>query len=139
MRDKEKTIGNMVDKARFVYLSYLDENGFPITKAMLAPREHNGIKEFWFTTNTSSNKVCCFRKNSQASIYLADTRFYRGVSLSGTVEILETPEAKEYIWRPGDELYYSKGVTDPDYCVLKFTAAQGSYYSNFKNESFVID
>jgi len=139
MRDKEKTIGNMADKARFVYLSYLDEKGFPVTKAMLAPREHNGIKEFWFTTNTSSNKVRCLRKNPQASIYFVDTRFYRGISLSGTVEKLETPQAKERIWRQGDELYYSKGVTDPDYCVLKFTAERGSYYSNFKNESFDIE
>ena len=26
------------------------------------------------------------------------------------------------IWRDGDEQYYPGGVTDPNYCVLKFTA-----------------
>ncbi len=31
-----------------------------------------------------------------------------------------------------------KGVTDPDYCVLKFTAIKGRYYSNFKSEDFEI-
>jgi general stress protein 26 len=29
-----------------------------------------------------------------------------------------------------------QGVTDPDYCVLKFTARSGRYYSNFKSEDF---
>jgi len=33
------------------------------------------------------------------------------------------------IWRPGDEMYYPKGVTDSDYCVLRFTAQQGRYYT----------
>lgn len=96
------------------------------------------IKEIWFSTNTSSNKVKYFRENNKASVYFVDKRFFRGISLVGTVEVLETPEAKERIWRNGDTMYYKKGVTDPDYCVLKFTAVKGRYYSNFKSEDFVI-
>ena len=45
---------------------------------------------------------------------------------------------KEMIWQAGDELFYPKGVTDPDYCVLKFTAHKGRYYSSFKSEDFEI-
>ena len=67
-----------------------------------------------------------------------DRRFFRGASLSGTVEVLETAEAKMRIWREGDTLYYKEGVNDLDYCVLRFTAARGSYYSNFKSEHFEI-
>ena len=65
-------------------ISYIDEEGYPVTKAMLKPRERRGIKEFWFTTNTSSNKVKCFRKNPKASIYFVDKRYFRGASLAGT-------------------------------------------------------
>ena len=57
MRDRESTIGKMADKARLVYVGYIDVDGYPVTKAMLAPRERTGIREFWLTTNTSSNKV----------------------------------------------------------------------------------
>lgn len=89
-------------------------------------------------TNTSSNKVKAFRKNPKAGIYFVDRRFFRGVSLSGTMEVLETAEAKERIWRTGDTMYYHEGVTDPDYCVLRFTATKGRYYSNFKSEDFDI-
>lgn len=138
MKDPQQTIGNMADKYSTALISYIDEEGYPVTKAMLKPRERRGIKEFWFTTNTSSDKVKCFRKNPKASIYFVDKRYFRGASLAGTVEVLETPEAKERIWRDGDTMYYPEGVTDPDYCVLKFTAVKGRYYSNFNSEDFEI-
>lgn len=138
MKDREKTIGNLIDKSKLSIISYISEDGFPVSKAMLAPRERNGIREFWFSTNTSSNKVKAFRENPKASIYFVDRRFFRGVSLSGTMEVLETAEAKERIWRTGDMMYYHEGVTDPDYCVLRFTATKGRYYSNFKSEDFDI-
>lgn len=136
MRDPVKTVGGIADKAKFAYLSYLNAEGFPTTRAMLAPREREGIRVFYLTTNTSSRKAAAFRENPKASLYFADTRFYRGVSLGGMVDILENPEAKARVWREGDEMYYPQGVTDPDYCVLKFTAEKGRYYSNFKSEDF---
>ncbi len=136
MRDIEKTIGNFIDKTTLTQICYVDEEGYPITKAMLKPREREGIRVFLFTTNTSSNKVKFFKQNPKASIYFVDKRFFRGVSLVGSIEVLETAEAKERIWQEGDTIYYPGGVTDPDYCVLKFTAIKGRYYSNFKSEDF---
>ncbi|MDR3001255.1 MAG: hypothetical protein LBU89_08330 [Fibromonadaceae bacterium] len=40
--------------------------------------------------------------------------------------------------KDGDTMYYPKGVKDPDYCVLKFTAESGRWYSNFKSGDFEI-
>mgnify|MGYP000063935308 FL=1 len=34
---------------------------------------------------------------------------------------------------------WHEGVTDPDYCVLRFTAEQGRFYSNFNSENFEIE
>ncbi len=138
MRDAEKTVGNMIDKMKLAIISYIDDEGFPISKAMLAPREREGIKVFWFSTNTSSNKVRFFRENPKASVYFVDRRFFRGISLCGTVEVLEDAESKKRIWQMGDTMYYPGGVNAPDYCVLRFTANKGRYYSNFKSEDFVL-
>ena len=62
MRDPEKTVGRMADQAKTVFLSYIDSQGFPATRAMLPPREREGIRVFWFSTNTSSQKVSAFRE-----------------------------------------------------------------------------
>lgn len=136
MRDVEKTIGNIIDKQSICYISSIDEEGFPNTKAMLQPRKREGIKEIYLTTNTSSLKVQSFRNNAKACLYFCDKRFYRGVMLKGYVEVLEDQESKNHIWREGDTIYYPEGKTDPDYCVLKFTAISGRYYSNFNSEDF---
>jgi general stress protein 26 len=138
MRDAEKTIGNMIDKISVSIISSVDEVGFPNTKAMLPPRKREGIKHFYFTTNTSSMRVGQYNNNDKACIYFFEKRFYRGVMLKGTMKVLEDEKSKEMIWQDGDEMYYSKGVSDPDYCVLKFTAQNGRYYSNFKSVNFEI-
>jgi general stress protein 26 len=43
------------------------------------------------------------------------------------------------IWREGDTMYYKQGVTDPDYCVLRFTATRGRYYANFSSQDFAVN
>ena len=139
MRDPAATIGNMIDKQKLAYISVVDEDGFPCTNAMLAPRKREGIRVLWFSTNTSSLHVERYRKNPKASVYVCDSRFFRGVLLKGTMEIREDAESKKMLWQTGDTMYYPKGVADPDYCVMKFTAISGRYYANFKKEDFTVE
>jgi general stress protein 26 len=138
MRNHEQTIGNLIDKQSVSFVASVDENNYPNMKAMLPPRKREGVREFWFTTNTSSMRVSQYLQNPNAAIYFYDKRFFRGVQLVGTMSVLTDAETKEEIWREGDTLYYPGGVADQDYCVLKFTAQKGRYYSNFKSEDFEV-
>jgi general stress protein 26 len=139
MKDVEKTVGSMIDKQRVTFIGSLDFEGFPNVKAMLQPRKREGIKTIYLTTNTSSMRVAQYRKDNRACVYFCDSRFFRGVMLRGTMEVLTDSASKEMIWREGDTMYYKEGVTDPDYCVLKFTAISGRFYSNFSSEEFIIE
>jgi general stress protein 26 len=138
MRNPEQTIGNLIDKQGVSFIASVDQGGFPNMKAMLPPRKREGIEVFYFSTNTSSIRVAQYRENPKASIYFYDKRFFRGVMLKGSMQVLTDAENKEMIWQDGDTTYYPGGVADPDYCVLRFTAASGRSYSNFKSEDFVI-
>ncbi|MEA5129265.1 MAG: pyridoxamine 5'-phosphate oxidase family protein [Proteiniphilum sp.] len=139
MRNAAKTIGGIIDKSGVSVIGSVDQEGFPNAKAMLKPRKRVGIKEIYFSTNTSSMRVSQFRENPKSCLYFFDRRFFRGVMLRGTMEVLTGQEVKKEIWQEGDEMYYPEGVTDPDYCVLKFKAQDGRYYSNFESEDFLID
>ncbi len=139
MKDAEKTVGTIIDKQKTAFIGSIDKEGYPNLKAMLQPRKREGIKTIFLTTNTSSMRVAQYQENNRACIYFCDSRFFRGVMLRGTMEVLTDNTSKEMIWRDGDTMYYPKGVTDPDYCVLKFTAISGRYYSNFKSEDFLIE
>lgn len=130
-------IVDFISKQKVGFIASIDEEGFPNIKAMFVPRK---IEEncFYFTTNTSSMRSQQFIKNPKASIYFySKGRFkYEGIMLTGTMEVLLDDETKQEIWRTGDTMFYKQGVTDPDYCVLKFTAIKGRYYCNLKTESF---
>ena len=136
--DVETAIGELIDRQGVSFIASVSEDGFPHMKAMLPPRKRVGIQEFYFTTNTYSMRVAQYRKDPKASIYFCDSRLFRGALLVGRMEVLEDPASKEMIWREGDTLYYPKGVTDPDYCVLKFVATGGRYYTDFHSQSFEI-
>ena len=56
--------------------------------------------------------------------------------LVGDIEVLQDMESKQRLWHEGDEKYYSLGINDPDYSVLRFTARWGNYYHGLVNVSF---
>ena len=136
-----KEIERFIGKQDVSFVCSVDDDGFPNVKAMLKPRKRNGLKEFWFSTNTSSMRVRQYQDNPKASIYFYHKGLirYEGVMLKGTMEVLTDQATKDMIWRKGDSVFYKKGVTDPDYCVLKFTAESGRYYKDLKTESFTVE
>ena len=136
-----KEIERFIGKQDVSFVCSVDDDGFPNVKAMLKPRKRNGLKEFWFSTNTSSMRVRQYQDNPKASIYFYHKGLirYEGVMLKGTMEVLTDQATKDMIWRKGDSVFYKQGVTDPDYCVLKFTAESGRYYKDLKTESFTVE
>ncbi len=138
MKTREQII-EFIKKQKVSFIASVDEEGFPNMKAMFAPRKIEG-NCFYFSTNTSAMRSQQFMKNPKASVYFYNKgRFkYEGIMLTGTMEVLQDNETKKEIWRTGDTVFYRQGVTDPDYCVLKFIAIKGRYYCDLKTESFDI-
>ena len=136
-----KEIERFISRQKVSFVCSVDQDGFPNVKAMLKPRKRNGLKEFWFSTNTSSMRVCQYLENPKASIYFGHKGLirYEGVMLKGIMEVLTDRETRNMIWRKGDTIFYKQGITDPDYCVLKFTAEKGRYYRDLKTEDFSVD
>ena len=134
-------IAKWIRKQKVAFLCSVDEAGFPNVKAMLKPRKTDGLRQFYFSTNPSSMRVRQYRQNPKASIYFYHKGLirYTGVMLIGKMEVLTDQETKNLIWRRGDTLFYKGGVTDPDYCVLRFTAESGRSYCDLKTEQFSID
>ena len=134
-------IAAFIRKRKIAFICSVDEEGFPNVKAMLKPRKTDGLREFYFSTNTSSMRVKQYLNNPNACIYFCHKGLvrYTGVMLKGKMEVLTDRETKEMIWHKGDTVFYRGGVADPDYCVLKFTADSGRYYCDLKTDNFTIE
>jgi general stress protein 26 len=139
MRNPQETIGNLIEKQGISFISSIDDDGFPNTKAMLPPVKREGIKTFYWHTNTSSMRIKQYKNNPKACIYFYDKRFFRGVMLKGTMEVLEDQKTKKTLWKDEFTMYYKGGIKDPDFIIIKFTATTGRYYSNFSSEDFKVE
>ncbi len=130
MENIDKIIENLIDRQEVCFLSFINDAGFPTTRAMLNPRKRQGMKEFYLTTNSSSQKVQSLLINNRAGLYFYDRATYRGAAFTGTVEVLHDQNVKDEVWRDMDTIFYESN-TDPDYCVLKFTANAARYYQDY--------
>jgi len=138
MKDPVKTINKLIENQNVSFISSVDEEGYPNTKAMLSPCKKEGIKTFYWHTNSESMRVKQYRNNQKACIYFCDERFIRGVMLKGTMDVLDNKEIKKEIWKDDYSIYYTGGMDGGDFIILKFTAESGRYYSNFNSENFEI-
>lgn len=132
-------IMQFISAQKTAFIASVDAQGYPVVRAMLAPRKIEN-NEVYFSTNTSSNKIKQYAENKKACIYFYKRgKFkYQGVSIRGEMEICTDQSTKDMIWRFGDRMFYKKGVTDPDYCVLKFTCKTAEYYCDCKVETVTL-
>jgi general stress protein 26 len=54
------------------------------------------------------------------------------------MEVITAPNVKQDMWYDGLSGFFT-GLDDPNYCVLKFTAQTGRYYTNFSSENFIVE
>lgn len=131
----KREINALVEGSRDIIVCSVDGDGYPQAKGMFKTI-HDGVRTFLFSTNTSSLRVAQFLANPKASIFFVDHESVRGLMLTGAMEVLHDDESRAQLWHPGDEQYYPLGPTDPDYCVLRFTALRGNYYHALQKHLF---
>ncbi len=127
----------LADRSTIAMLGTGGAEGYPNIRAMIK-MENQGLKNIWFSTNTSSKKITQLQSSSKACIYFVDFDKWMGLMLTGEIRILQDPQSKKRLWREGFEKYYPLGVADPDYSVLLFTAEKGSYYHALTVTDFVV-
>lgn len=128
----------LVNKSTIAMVGSINDEGYPNIKAMINAY-HEGLKYIWFSTNTSSRRIKQFIREPKTCVYFVDLNIWKGLMLVGHIEILQDLESRQRLWHQGDEKYYSQGVNDPDYSVLRFTAQWGNYYHALENVNFDIE
>jgi general stress protein 26 len=141
----------LMSEADAVYLTTIDEQGFPQTRAMLnlrnkeyypglvaVFREHDKDYLLYFTTNTSSEKILQIKKNPAVCVYFCKPKEFHGFMLSGEIEIIEDPRTRQMLWQEGWERYYPQGPNDPDHTVLRLLPQMAKGWYRAQTFAFVL-
>ena len=113
-----------------------DKNGFPPRPVAIDVLRHDGIATLWMTTSLSSEKVKHLRKEPKAGIcYVHETD---SVTLTGTAEIIYDMETRHAFWKDFMAHYFPEGPDDPDYCILRFEAAEATLWIDRKFEHITL-
>lgn len=128
-------IFDFIARQKTSIISSVDENGYPATRALIQPVLIDGAN-IYFATYTSSRKVAHYRNNPKACVYFySKGQTFQGAEIKGEMQVLTDQPTKSQFWRPFFNRFYKKGVTDPDYCILKFTGFEAQWFSNFSTET----
>lgn len=131
----KREIFDFISKQRTSIISSVGEDGYPATRALIQPVFIDG-NEIYFVTYTSSRKVRQYRNDPKACVYFySKGQSFQGVEIKGDMQVLTDQPTKSQFWKPFFSRFYKKGVTDPDYCILKFTGFEAQWFSNFKTET----
>jgi general stress protein 26 len=71
-----------------------ESDGKPYVKAMIVSKRE-GVNVFYFDSNNGSQRVAQWQKNPNACLYFYSGLIYRGVMLSGKIEIINDMEQLE--------------------------------------------
>ena len=143
---------DLLETAEAAIVTTIDAAGFPQTRAMFnlrRPEQFPGLAgvckdkvnsfAVYFTTNTSSPKVREIKANPKVSVYYCKPGEFRGLMLSGEMEIVTDPAEKEKVWQKGWEMYYPGGVHDPDHTVLRLRPRTAKYYHALSFHTFSLE
>ena len=117
----------------------VSEEGYPRI-CVLMPLQTKGIKEFWFSTDTSSTKVKHFINKDKAGV-----TFYHGgdsVTIIGNMEIVLDKSLKDRLYDKWsnflDRHFVNGGKNDPNYCLVHFIAKETTIYIGGEFQTFEI-
>lgn len=133
LADYKDSLLALIESEKTVFLSTIDAEGYPSTRAMLNlknPSLYPHLKELYdkeenpftiyLSTNTSSLKMTEIVVNDKVCLYYFDPANYLGITLRGKVEIINDNDFKKKAWTQGWEASYPGGPESADYTILRF-------------------
>ncbi|MFX1574205.1 MAG: pyridoxamine 5'-phosphate oxidase family protein [Promethearchaeota archaeon] len=149
LEEAKKLSLKLMETSKAAYLTTIDSEGYPITRAMFNLRNKEQFPEFseffsqqenefviYISTNTSSSKISHIKNNPKIAVYFCDPEDFKGVMFGGVVEIIEDMNIKRNVWLDWWTRYYLEGLEDPDYTLLQLLPKTAQFYYRLQKVQF---
>lgn len=109
-------------------MTSINEKGYPRT-CLVSKAKNNGFTDVYFVTSKRSKKngkATHFENNQKASVC-----YFSGgdsVTLIGNIEFVEDRQLQESIWNESDRRFFSKGIDNPKFRLLKLHTIEATFW-----------
>lgn len=148
--DDAKKLGiELMESSKATYLTTINSDGFPITRAVFNLRNKEQFPELttffdnlvnkfevYISTNTSSVKIKHIKENPKICLYFCDPEDIKGIMFSGEAEIITDMKVKKDLWLDNWVKYYSEGLEDPDFTLLRLRPKLAEVYYRLRKIQF---
>lgn len=131
----EKKAASLLDACKVVTISSVDAQGYP-RPCVVVKIKNEGFGTVWFATGADSRKTAHFKQNPKAGLlYYTEEN---SVTLTGIAEIITDTSIKNELWSDWMLAHFPGGAADPNYCLLKFTAAEATFFIDRAFETYLM-
>ena len=128
IREIEDKARKLLDESTVATLTSVTENGYPRT-CVMSKAKNEGFSDIYFVTSKRSKlngKATHFENNKKASVCC----FSGGdsVTLIGNATFVEDRKLQESIWNESDRRFFSKGIDDPKFRLIKFHTIEATFW-----------
>lgn len=115
--EMKKKAEKLIQNAELLTAASITEEGYPYPciLALLSPSKLN---EVVFSTGTSSKKTAHFISNPKAGVTIQHGQ--DSLVLTGHIQIIDDIAVKEMYWQEWMIDHFPQGVSDPEYCLMRF-------------------
>ena len=124
--DLKKQVVELINSNRYSKLITFGLDGAPHARIMTnLPLGKDMV--IWFATGLSTNKIKDIKKNPTVSVFVDDPNDQTNASIIGKAEIVTDGRLLKKFWQEPFGFFFSRGPSDPDYCLLKITPKKVEY------------
>jgi general stress protein 26 len=125
----------IMSNASVATIAKIDDKGYP-RASTISNIKTDGLKTIWFSTGLNSDKVKFLTHNNKAGVCYCEGG--NNITLTGTIEVLTEPELKKQLWIDWFINHFPGGITDPNYCILKFTTKEATFWIDNQYEEIIL-
>lgn len=128
IREIEAKADGLVRKCALMFVSFVNENGYPRT-CCVSKLCDRGFREVFFVTSKRSEKqgkATHFESNAKASVCFqleSDS-----LTLVGDVEIITDRAEMQELWNENDKAFFPKGIDDPKIRFIRFRTKEVTFW-----------
>lgn len=124
MKEIEKKAAALLERCETITLCSVSEEGYP-RPCVVSKLAAQGFRILYAATGLDGRKTSHFLKNPKAGLTFALEE--DSVTMTGSVQVLTGGDAKVF-WQDWMRAHFEGGADDPNYCVLKFTAEEATFW-----------